>query len=88
MGATVPFWIEHVGACGEPPRVLHAVVIKQGYQELFPEDALVQYQCKDGYEMEGGTEDKKSIYCINGTWTEAPTCSKWSRVAQGVSGCN
>lgn len=77
-----PFWIERAGTCGEPPQVLHAVVINQGPREVFPEDSLVQYQCKDGYEMMGETDDHKSIYCIKGNWTEPPTCSKWTEVAE------
>lgn len=81
-GHNCPFWIERAGSCGEPPQVLHAVVINHGHREVFPEDSLVQYQCKEGYVMKGGTDDPKSIYCISGNWTEAPTCSKGTEVAE------
>lgn len=76
-GRECPFWIGRTGSCGEPPQVLNAVVINRGHQEVFPEDSLVQYQCKKGYVMKGGTDDQKSVYCIGGNWTQAPTCSKW-----------
>ncbi|TWW72810.1 hypothetical protein D4764_15G0002040 [Takifugu flavidus] len=76
--STLPVCTKHLGACDEPPRIPHAVVINWDHQEVFTEDSQVQYQCKEGYEMEGGSTDKKSI-CIGGKWTDVPTCSKWKR---------
>ncbi|KAM7401049.1 hypothetical protein PAMA_005311 [Pampus argenteus] len=60
-------------ACGEPPKVSHAVVINQGYQDVFAEDSEVQYECEDGFTAE---TDTKTIICRAGTWTAAPTCSR------------
>lgn len=70
---------ERLGACDEPPRIPHAVVINRGHQEVFAEDSQVQYQCKEGYVMEGESGNQKSIFCIGGKWTDVPTCSKWKR---------
>lgn len=75
-----PFWLEDPGACGEPPQIPHAVVMNRAHQEVFPEDSEVRYQCKDGYVMDDGPDDQKSIFCIRGNWPEAPTCSKWNGV--------
>ncbi|XP_056912827.1 complement factor H-like [Takifugu flavidus] len=72
--STLPVCTKHLGACDEPPRIPHAVVINWDHQEVFTEDSQVQYQCKEGYEMEGGSTDKKSI-CIGGKWTDVPTCT-------------
>lgn len=66
-------------ACDEPPRIPHAAVINQGHREVFADGSQVQYQCKEGYTVEGESTDKKSIICIGGRWTDVPTCSKWKR---------
>lgn len=68
---------ESVQACGEPPKIPHAVIINQKYQEVFPVDSEVQYECEDGYTVEGAPS-KKYVFCIAGNWTEGPTCSKWT----------
>ncbi|XP_028450122.1 complement factor H-related protein 1 [Perca flavescens] len=66
---------ESIEACGEPPKIPHAVIIHQEYQELFAADSVVQYECEDGYTVEeGGT--KEYITCMSGNWTEGPTCIK------------
>ncbi|XP_062261053.1 complement factor H-like isoform X3 [Platichthys flesus] len=59
-------------ACSEPPKVPHAVITGLGYQELFAADSEVQYECEDGYIIEG--VHKKSIICLGGNWTEGPVC--------------
>ncbi|KAK2822110.1 hypothetical protein Q5P01_022175 [Channa striata] len=69
----VPTCEKSLHTCGEPPKVPHAVIIHEEYQELFPVDSEVQYECEDGYTMEGG-DAMKSIICISGTWTDGPTC--------------
>ncbi|XP_063742121.1 complement factor H-like isoform X4 [Eleginops maclovinus] len=61
-------------ACGEPPKIPHAVVIHQEYQELFEADTKVQYECEDGYTAERA--DTKTVICISGNWTEGPTCNR------------
>ncbi|XP_062261051.1 complement factor H-like isoform X2 [Platichthys flesus] len=61
-------------ACSEPPKVPHAVITGLGYQELFAADSEVQYECEDGYIIEG--VHKKSIICLGGNWTEGPVCSR------------
>nr|XP_046264024.1 complement factor H-like isoform X2 [Scatophagus argus] len=71
--SSVPVCEKSNDTCSEPPKILHAVVIHQEYQELFAEDSTVQYECEHGYTAK--EEDKKTIYCIAGNWSEGPTCS-------------
>lgn len=67
-----------IHSCGEPPQVPHAVVILQKYQDLFPVDSEVEYQCEDGYALQGG-DIKMSIFCVMGDWgSDLPKCSKWT----------
>ncbi|XP_074506765.1 complement factor H-related protein 1-like isoform X2 [Sebastes fasciatus] len=80
---SVPICEKSIHACGEPPQIPHAIIIDQEYQEVFPGDTEVQYECEDGYTVEGA-DTKKSIYCIAGNWTEGPKCS--SRPGTGDGG--
>lgn len=65
-------------ACGEPPQIPHAVIVRQGYQDFFAVDTELQYECEDGYTVDG-VDTKTSIYCISGNWTDGPMCSKWGK---------
>ncbi|XP_034411339.1 coagulation factor XIII B chain-like [Cyclopterus lumpus] len=58
-------------ACGAPPQIPHAVIILQGYQDLFAAGTELQYECEDGYTVEGG-DTKTSIHCIARKWTDGP----------------
>ncbi|XP_038574396.1 complement factor H-related protein 1-like isoform X7 [Micropterus salmoides] len=69
--SSVPVCEKSILACGEPPKIPHAVIIHQRYQEIFAVDSEVQYECEDGYTVEGA---EKSIFCIAGTWTKGPPC--------------
>ncbi|TKS80139.1 Complement factor H [Collichthys lucidus] len=80
--SSVPVCEKSTLACGEPPQIPHAVIIHQGYQEVFAVDSKVQYECEDGYTAEGA-ENKKSIFCISGDWTEGPTCSRGTGAGTG-----
>uniref|UniRef100_A0A8C2WUV1 Sushi domain-containing protein n=1 Tax=Cyclopterus lumpus TaxID=8103 RepID=A0A8C2WUV1_CYCLU len=60
-------------ACGAPPQIPHAVIILQGYQDLFAAGTELQYECEDGYTVEGG-DTKTSIHCIARKWTDGPVC--------------
>ncbi|XP_074506763.1 sushi, von Willebrand factor type A, EGF and pentraxin domain-containing protein 1-like [Sebastes fasciatus] len=82
---SVPICEKSIHACGELPKIPHVVIINQEYQELFPGDTEVQYECEDGYTVEGA--DKKSIYCFSGNWTEGPTCNRGTGpgAGQGVT---
>ncbi|XP_067331885.1 complement factor H-like isoform X2 [Channa argus] len=71
--SSLPICERDIHSCGEPPKVPHAVIINQEYQELFAVDSEVQYKCEDGYTTEGGNTTK-SIFCISGAWTEGPIC--------------
>ncbi|XP_039671885.1 complement factor H-like isoform X1 [Perca fluviatilis] len=73
--SSVPVCEKSIEACGEPPKIPHAVIIHQKYQELFDADSEVQYECEDGFTVEGG-ETKKIITCTSGNWTEGPTCRR------------
>ncbi|KAK5875572.1 hypothetical protein CesoFtcFv8_026641 [Champsocephalus esox] len=76
--SSVPICEKSTESCGDPPKIPHAVIIVQGYQEVFAVNSQLQYQCEDGYTAEG--EDTKTIICISGNWTEGPTCTQ--RAAQ------
>ncbi|XP_035861227.1 complement factor H-related protein 1-like isoform X1 [Sander lucioperca] len=77
--SSVPACEKSIEACGEPPKIPHAVIIHQEYRELFAADSEVQYECEDGYTVEGGGT-KEYITCMSGNWTEGPTCIKVSSV--------
>ncbi|XP_031711110.1 complement factor H-related protein 3-like, partial [Anarrhichthys ocellatus] len=51
----------------------------------FAADTGVQYECEDGYTVEGG-DAKKYVYCITGSWTEGPVCSSGPGTEHGGSG--
>uniref|UniRef100_A0A665T372 Sushi domain-containing protein n=1 Tax=Echeneis naucrates TaxID=173247 RepID=A0A665T372_ECHNA len=70
--SSLPICEKSITSCSGPPQIPHAVVIQE-YQEVFA--SVVLYQCDNGYFMEDG-QNRKSISCTAGTWTEAPTCSK------------
>ncbi|XP_049453914.1 complement decay-accelerating factor transmembrane isoform-like isoform X1 [Epinephelus fuscoguttatus] len=74
---SLPVCEKSINACGEPPKIPHAVIIHQEYQEVFAANSEVQYECEDGYTVEG-TDTTKSIFCIYGNWTEGPTCKSSS----------
>ncbi|XP_031150272.1 complement factor H-like isoform X3 [Sander lucioperca] len=83
--SSVPVCEKSIEACGEPPKIPHAVIIHQEYQELFAADSVVQYECEDGYTVErGGT--KENITCMSGNWTEGLTCSRGTRPEMGHGG--
>ncbi|CAB1427101.1 unnamed protein product [Pleuronectes platessa] len=61
-----------IKSCSAPPKDQHAVIIDQVYQEMFPEDAGVKYECEDGYSIEGS--HNYTLFCLAGIWTEGPMC--------------
>lgn len=63
-----------MNACSVPPKIPHAVIVHQDYQEVFAAGSEVQYECEDGYTAEGA-HNTKSV-CTQGSWTQGPTCSK------------
>lgn len=67
---------ESLQACGVPPKIPHAVIINQRYQDVFAVDTVVQYECEDGFSVEGANT-KILIVCIAGNWATGPQCSKW-----------
>ncbi|KAM6920458.1 complement factor H-related protein 1-like isoform 1-T1 [Lycodopsis pacificus] len=83
--SSVPFCEKNIHACGEPPQIPHAVIILQRYQDVFAADTGVQYECEDGYTVEGG-DAKKYVYCIAGNWTQGPVCSSGPGTGHGGSG--
>uniref|UniRef100_A0A3Q1JIE1 Sushi domain-containing protein n=1 Tax=Anabas testudineus TaxID=64144 RepID=A0A3Q1JIE1_ANATE len=81
---TLPICEKSINACSEPPKIQHAVIINQEYQEVFAVDSEVQYECEDGFTTEGG-DTKEFIYCLSGTWTKGPTCSVRAKSDTGIS---
>ncbi|GLD61857.1 complement factor H-like protein, partial [Lates japonicus] len=71
--SSLPICEKRIDSCSEPPKVAHAIIIHQRYQEVFAADSEVQYECEDGYMMQGA-DTTNPIFCIGGTWTEGPTC--------------
>ncbi|XP_049453936.1 complement factor H-related protein 1-like [Epinephelus fuscoguttatus] len=71
--SSVPVCEKSSDSCGEPPKVPHAVIIHQRHQEVYPVDTKLQYECEDGYSVEGA-DTTKLIFCFSGNWTEGPTC--------------
>uniref|UniRef100_UPI0037E95D10 complement factor H-related protein 1-like n=1 Tax=Semicossyphus pulcher TaxID=241346 RepID=UPI0037E95D10 len=80
--SSVPVCEKSGHACGEPPKIPHAVIIGRRYQEVFARDSKVQYECEDGFTANG----IKSIFCLSGDWTEGPTCSGATRPDSGNDG--
>ncbi|XP_039999663.1 complement factor H-like [Xiphias gladius] len=72
--SSLPICEKSSDTCSEPPKIPHAVIIHQDYQEVFAADSELHYECEDGYTVEG-EQAKKSIFCIAGNWTEGPKCS-------------
>ncbi|XP_078029312.1 complement factor H-like isoform X1 [Epinephelus lanceolatus] len=80
-----PQCIESIHACGEPPKIPHAVIVHQKYRDFFAADTKLQYECEDGYTVEGA-DTTKLIFCFSGNWTEGPTCSRETRPTTGQGG--
>ncbi|CAN9503147.1 unnamed protein product [Ophioblennius macclurei] len=70
----VPVCEESSNNCGEPPKVLHAVIINEEHQDVYAANSRVQYECEDGHTTEDGNT-KKTISCVAGKWSTGPTCS-------------
>ncbi|XP_034469966.1 complement factor H-related protein 1-like isoform X2 [Hippoglossus hippoglossus] len=77
--SSLPMCEISIKSCRAPPKIPHAIIVDQGYQELFLEDAEVKYECEDGYSTEGS--HKKTLFCLAGTWTEGPMCRSSSTSA-------
>ncbi|XP_019734716.1 complement factor H-like isoform X2 [Hippocampus comes] len=60
-------------SCNEPPNIPHAVVLHK-YQDIYAGGSEVHYECEDGYSVEGANS-RKSVICIAGSWTPAPSCT-------------
>ncbi|XP_053185654.1 coagulation factor XIII B chain-like isoform X1 [Scomber japonicus] len=48
-----PQCIESLHACSVPPKIPHAIIINQEYQDLFAADSVLQYECEEGFTVEG-----------------------------------
>uniref|UniRef100_A0AAQ5XEM6 Sushi domain-containing protein n=1 Tax=Amphiprion ocellaris TaxID=80972 RepID=A0AAQ5XEM6_AMPOC len=66
-------YTESPNACDGPPQIPHAVIIKQGYQEVFVENSKVVYECESGYTTDG-IATETSVLCSSGNWTGIPSC--------------
>ncbi|XP_062284729.1 complement factor H-like [Scomber scombrus] len=69
-------------ACDMPPKIPHAVIIHQEYQDVFSQDSVLQYECEEGFTVEG-VNTNKTIICIAGIWTSGPQCSEATRPSAG-----
>ncbi|XP_071379328.1 complement factor H-like [Centroberyx affinis] len=84
---SIPICEKSSYACDEPPKIPHAVIIHQGYQDLFAKDAEVSYECEDGYAVEGTADTQTVLYCVAGNWTAGQPCKAKppDRTNSGVS---
>ncbi|XP_039458251.1 complement factor H-like isoform X2 [Oreochromis aureus] len=73
--SSAPVCERSMSACGAPPKIPHAVIINQRYQEVFAAGSEVQYVCEDGY-----TAHTEKSVCIQGNWTPVPTCTNFCAV--------
>ncbi|XP_053185624.1 complement factor H-like isoform X2 [Scomber japonicus] len=71
-------------ACGEPPEIPHAVIIHEGYQDVFAADSVLQYECEEGFTVEG-VNTNKTIICISGKWSTASPCHSRPDAGRGGS---
>ncbi|XP_026230936.1 complement factor H-like [Anabas testudineus] len=72
--SSLPICEKSTDACSEPPKIQHAVIIRQEPQEVFAADSVVHYECRDGYTAEGG-DTNITIVCVSGKWTDAAKCT-------------
>ncbi|XP_026230175.1 protein lingerer-like isoform X10 [Anabas testudineus] len=72
---TLPICEKSLLTCSEPPKIPNAVIIRQGYQNVFAVDSTVQYECKNGFTPQEG-DTKLKIVCLSGKWTDATNCTK------------
>uniref|UniRef100_A0A673AIW2 Sushi domain-containing protein n=1 Tax=Sphaeramia orbicularis TaxID=375764 RepID=A0A673AIW2_9TELE len=70
---SMPVCERDVHACGPPPKILNAVIIKQVFQKVFLDNSEVEYACEDGYTSNTGAIQKS--YCVFGNWTAVSECS-------------
>ncbi|XP_030578805.1 complement factor H-like [Archocentrus centrarchus] len=77
----VPVCEKSISACSAPPKIPHAVIINQGYQEVFAAGSQVQYHCEDAYTNVG----QNTIICEAGLWTTGPTCKTLRGAGHGGS---
>ncbi|XP_051808841.1 complement factor H-like [Acanthochromis polyacanthus] len=70
---SLPVCEKSPNACDEPPQIPHAVIIKQGYQEVFGENSKVVYECESGHTTDGAATET-SVLCSSGNWTGIPSC--------------
>ncbi|XP_076000768.1 complement factor H-related protein 1-like [Genypterus blacodes] len=75
---SVPVCERDDAACGEPPKLPHAVIIHRSMQGLFAANSEVLYECEDEYGVEG-TVKQQSLFCIMGEWSEGQPCRRESR---------
>uniref|UniRef100_A0A8C6SCD2 Sushi domain-containing protein n=1 Tax=Neogobius melanostomus TaxID=47308 RepID=A0A8C6SCD2_9GOBI len=57
--------------CGPPPQIPNAVIINHGYEEMFQEDAYVEYMCNSNFELE---TNNNRANCSYGQWLTLPSC--------------
>ncbi|XP_028283405.1 complement factor H-like [Parambassis ranga] len=66
-----PECVETINACFEPPKIPHAVIIDQEYQELFATGSRLRYECEDG----NRADTQQFIECAAGMWSVGSSCT-------------
>ncbi|KAF7661343.1 hypothetical protein LDENG_00263650 [Lucifuga dentata] len=82
MWWSVPVCEKSSDACVDPPQILNAVIIHDEHQDMFPVRSRVQYECREGYVVEGA-QRTQSLSCIAGGWSEGQPCRRESRPGSG-----
>ncbi|XP_030016489.1 complement factor H-related protein 2-like [Sphaeramia orbicularis] len=81
---SMPVCERDVHACGPPPKILNAVIIKQVFQKVFLDNSEVEYACEDGYTSNTGAIQKS--YCVFGNWTAVSECIRETQPDTGRGG--
>ncbi|KAJ0059411.1 hypothetical protein NL108_016944 [Boleophthalmus pectinirostris] len=79
---TLPVCEKDEESCGPPPQIPNAVIINQVYEDIFPQEAKVQYVCRTGFELE--TRSKNTTICSYQQWDPLPSCRKKQINQDGV----
>ncbi|XP_076000765.1 complement factor H-like isoform X3 [Genypterus blacodes] len=81
---SVPVCEKSIDACVAPPKIPHAVVIHQRFQNVFADGSKVWYDCKYGY-VTVGTIAQQSLSCSAGQWSEHQPCKPKPPVTVGAA---
>lgn len=71
------------GRCGRPPVIENGDTLEVAALQ-YASDAVVTYKCQLYYLMHG----QSAVRCVNGHWTEAPTCKGIESICSSCLSCS